>query len=81
MGAYSTPSGRQHARGDGKATPAQVEALGKMVRKLQYDGLAAFLEAESQLMLGEPVTVDTLTKAQASVIFDAVKAFLEEGRA
>ena len=80
MGAYSTPSGRQHARGDAQATEAQVNALEKMVRKLQYENLAGFLEAEAPLMLGQGVTVDTLTKAQASVIFDAAKAFLEEKR-
>jgi hypothetical protein len=81
MGSYSTPSGRQHARGDGQATEAQVNALEKMVRKLQYENLAGFLEAEAQLMLGSEVTVEQLTKAQASVIFDAAKAFLEEKRA
>lgn len=81
MGTYRTPSGKTIARGDDKATPAQVNALDKMVKRQGYDDLAGFLEAESQLMLGHATTLGTLTKAEASLIFDAVKAYLEEARA
>jgi hypothetical protein len=75
MGARPSPSGRRVDVGDDRATEKQTAALDKMAGKLGYEGLGELLASESELMLGRKATVEDLTKAEASAIFDAVKAF------
>lgn len=75
MGSYRTPSRVANPRGDDPATTKQLEALEKMVRKMGYEDLAGLLAAESSAMLGAPATIGALTKAHASVIFDAIKTY------
>lgn len=79
LGSFPTPSGHRR-RGSENATPKQLETLDKWVRPLGYDGLDDFLAQEAQLILGDPVTRDQVTKAHAEVIFTALKAYKTEGR-
>jgi hypothetical protein len=77
MGHHRTPSGRTRSNGDGLATEKQRQALDKMAGHLGYADLGELLAADSEPMLGRVATLDDLTKAEASVVFDAVKAYRE----
>ena len=77
MGYHHGPA-RTHANGDAPASPKQIGALQAMAKKAGHDNLDGFLFAESGTILGQITPREDLTKAQASVLFDALKAFLDQ---
>ena len=72
---HTARGGRTMHNGTEKATEKQLAALAKMVGRVGYDNLEQLLAADSEPMLGRLATTADLTKAEASAIFDAIKAY------